>query len=80
MHVCIYYSLPTIPSTDNTHVMASLDVTVKAQLFHNSTRVCMLKRKTNISLKKTTAPPLASFQFEIDITNLALQVSGCFLL
>ena len=72
----MYSSLHVHPSNTDTHMHTMiLDVTVKAQLFHNSTKVCLLKRKAIISLKKSTAPaPLASFQFEADITNMALQV------
>lgn len=49
---------------------------MKSYVYHRSTKVCILKNKTNINMKMVlSSAPLGLVQFETDITNLSLQVN-----
>lgn len=48
---------------------------MKSYVYHRSTKVCILKNKTNINMKLAQpSAHLGLVQFETDITNLSLQV------
>ena len=54
-------------------ILLPTDYTMKCCVIHNSTGVCVIKKKLKISPR--LGAPLGFVQFDTDITNLSLQVS-----